>query len=40
VSRKNLKLGEETYHRLKDKKRDWETWDGFFQRAADELEDA
>jgi len=33
--RKNIKISEETYEMLKDKKGEYETWDGFFHRVFD-----
>lgn len=38
MSRTNLKLDKSTKDRLDELKRDGETWDGFFARAADALE--
>lgn len=38
MSRTNLKLDKDTKDRLDELKRDGETWDGFFRRAADALE--
>lgn len=35
---KNLRIKEATYNRLKLNKQDYETWDGFFHRAVNELE--
>lgn len=32
TERKNLKISEETYELLREEKRDYETWDGFFRR--------
>ena len=32
MSRKNLKIAEDTYDELKDAKRDMETWDSMFRR--------
>jgi len=37
--RKNLKLTEQTYDRLREQKREFETWDGALNRMLDELED-
>jgi len=37
--RKNLKLNETTYERLREEKGDWETWDGALNRMLDELDD-
>jgi len=37
--RKNLKLNEETYERLREEKGQFETWDGALNRMLDELED-
>jgi len=34
--RKNLKIDEETYERLRERKGQYETWDGFFHRLLDE----
>jgi len=34
--RKNLKIDESTYERLADRKRKFETWDGFLNRLLDE----
>lgn len=39
MSRINLKLAKDTKDRLDALKRDGETWDGFFNRAANELEE-
>jgi hypothetical protein len=30
--RKNLKVDEETYRKLRERKDQYETWDGFFHR--------
>jgi len=32
MSRKNLKINEDTYEMLRAEKGDYETWDGFFHR--------
>jgi phage-related minor tail protein len=37
--RKNLKLNEATYERLRDEKGEYETWDGALNRMLDELDD-
>jgi len=34
--RKNLKIQEETYERLRQEKGQYETWDGFLNRLLDE----
>ena len=34
--RKNLKIQEETYERLRQQKGQYETWDGFLNRLLDE----
>lgn len=36
TDRKNLKVSEETYERLRNEKGKYETWDGFFHRIIDE----
>jgi len=36
---KNLRVGEETFAKLQDEKRDYETWDGFFHRALEAMSD-
>jgi len=38
TDRKNIKIAAQTYERARDLKGEWETWDGFLQRAFDELE--
>jgi hypothetical protein len=35
---KNLRIKEPTFERLKAEKRDYETWDGFMQRAVNAIE--
>jgi hypothetical protein len=37
--RKNLKLNETTYERLREEKGHYETWDGALNRMLDELDD-
>jgi predicted CopG family antitoxin len=32
MTRKNLKVSEETYRKLRERKDQYETWDGFFHR--------
>lgn len=32
MSRKNLKISEDTYELLREEKGQYETWDGFFHR--------
>jgi len=32
MTRKNLKISEETYQKLRERKNQYETWDGFFHR--------
>jgi len=39
MSRANLKLGKGTKNLLDELKREGETWDGFFMRAAEALEE-
>jgi len=36
---KNIRVGEETFAKLQDEKRDYETWDGFFHRALEAMSD-
>lgn len=36
--RKNIKLNESTFTRLKEEKGEYETWDGSLNRVLDELE--
>jgi len=36
---KNMRIGEGTYQILKDKKKEWETWDGFMRRMVGELDE-
>lgn len=38
TNRKNLKITEETYDRLRDEKGKYETWDGCLNRLLDERE--
>jgi len=38
TNRKNLKITEETYDRLRDEKGQYETWDGCLNRLLDESE--
>jgi len=38
MSRKNLKIAEDTYSKLRDAKGQYETWDGFFHRLVEESE--
>ena len=39
MSRKNLKINEDTYDELKEKKRKMETWDSYLRRLRREAED-
>jgi len=34
---KNIRIKEPTFDRLKDEKRDYETWDGLFHRLTNEV---
>lgn len=36
TDRKNLKIDPETYHRLRDEKQQFETWDAMLNRLVDE----
>lgn len=36
--RKNIKIDEETYDRLRELRGEYETWNGFFHRVADEID--
>jgi len=38
MERKNLKITEETYDRLRDEKGQYETWDGCLNRILDDTE--
>lgn len=38
MTRKNLKISEETYDLLREEKGDYETWDGMFHRLVDDDE--
>ena len=38
TDRKNLKIDEQTYDRLRALKGQYETWDGFLNRAADAID--
>jgi len=39
TDRKNLKIDEQTYDRLREQKGQFETWDGTLNRMLDELAD-
>ena len=39
MTRKNLKINEDTYDELKEKKRQMETWDSYLRRLQREAED-
>ena len=39
MSRKNLKINEETYDRLRDAKGQFETWDGMLNRLVDQADE-
>ena len=39
TSRKNLKINEETYDRLREAKGRFETWDGMLNRLVDEADE-
>ena len=39
MTRKNLKIDEDTYDELKEKKRQMETWDSYLRRLQREAED-
>ena len=39
TERKNLKLDQETFERLREEKGQYETWDGSINRVLDELEE-
>ena len=39
MTRKNLKIAEDTYEELRDEKRDMETWDSMFRRLLREADD-
>ena len=39
MSRKNLKINEDTYDELKEEKRKMETWDSYLRRLQREAED-
>lgn len=36
---KNLRIKEPTFERLKEEKRDYETWDGFMHRALNAIDE-
>jgi len=38
TERKNLKITVETYERMKDEKKQYETWDGMLNRVLDDSE--
>ena len=39
MTRKNLKINEDTYNDLREEKRDMETWDSMFRRLLREEDD-
>ena len=39
MTRKNLKINEDTYDELKEEKRKMETWDSYLRRLKQEAED-
>ena len=39
MTRKNLKIAEDTYEDLREEKRDMETWDSMFRRLLREADD-
>ena len=39
MTRKNLKINEDTYEELRDEKRQMETWDSYLRRLQREAED-